>query len=142
LTCRINGKDVLLNDDHGRMRGGLYRRHPWFGIDDHDSMPMNYNPADGATIMRVGTKPDKVWHFWAASPRASFPDGKLEGCKVRMRVKISEGAMLQIGMDYWKDASIEYGPGGNNHEAGASDWYGASPEWQEVEFTDETAAKF
>jgi hypothetical protein len=142
LTCRVNRKDVLMNDDHGKLRGGLYRRHPWFATDVHDAMPMDYNQADDATIMRVGTKPDKVWHFWAASPRASFPEGKVEGCTVRMRVKISPGALLQIGMDYWKNATVEYGPGGNNHEAGASDWYGASPNWQEAVFTDESRARF
>ncbi len=142
LTCRVKGKDILMNDDHGELRGGLYRRYPWFGTDVHDSMPMDYNEADSAAIMRVGTKADKVWHFWAASPRANFPEGKVEGCTVRMRVKISPGALLQIGMDYWRNAAVEYGPGGNNHEAGASGWYGALPDWQEAVFTDEKGAKF
>jgi len=43
---------------------------------------------------------------------------------------------LQMGMDYWRSPTIPYGSGGNNHEAGASDWYLPSPQWQEVSFTD------
>ncbi len=40
LTCRVDGKDVILNDDAGNVRGGLYRRYPWFGTDEHDPMPV------------------------------------------------------------------------------------------------------
>lgn len=139
LTCRVDGKDVVLNDDlysenRGKIRGGLYRRHPWFGTDEHEPMPMEMKKDE--VLMRVGTRPDKVWHFWAASPRAEIPAGKFEGCAVRVKAKISHGALLQIGMDYWRDATVEYGPGGNNHEAGASDWYFGSKEGQEAVFTD------
>lgn len=134
LTCRVDGKDVFLNEDHAKIRGGLYRRHPWFGTDVHEAMPMEIEK--DAVLMRVGTRPDKVWHFWAASPRANIPAGKFEGCTVQVRAKISPGALLQIGMDYWRDTTVGYGAGGNNHEAGASDWYFASPEWQEAVFTD------
>jgi hypothetical protein len=28
-----------------------------------------------------------------------------------------------MGIDYWRNPTIGYGPGGNNHEAGASNWY-------------------
>jgi hypothetical protein len=40
LTCRIDGRDVILNDDKASVRGGLYRRVPWFGTDQHDPMPI------------------------------------------------------------------------------------------------------
>jgi hypothetical protein len=53
-----------------------------------------------------------------------------------MRVKISSGALLQIGFDYWRDTTVGYGTGGNNHEAGASGWYFSSPAWQEITFSD------
>ena len=33
-------------------------------------------------------------------------------------------------------ATIAYGAGGNNHEAGASNWYFPSEQWQEAVFTD------
>ena len=39
LTCRVDGKDMILNNDTGNVRGGLYRRDPWFGTDQHEPMP-------------------------------------------------------------------------------------------------------
>ncbi len=152
LTCRADGRDVILNDDSGNIRGGLYRRNPWFATDQHDPMPLSYTKImwdrvsdlvlprsgsrDQAAILAVGQHQDRVWHFWSPSPRAALPSGNLEGCTVRARVKISPGALLQIGMDYWRTPTIPYGPGGNNHEAGASNWYFPSDQWQEAVFTD------
>lgn len=134
LTCRVDGKDVILNDDTGNVRGGLYRRDPWFGTDQHDPMPVIH--ANHAVVLAVGQRPDRVWHFWSASPRAALPSGDLEGCTVTAHVKISPGALLQIGMDYWRNPTVAYGLGGNNHEAGASNWYFPSNQWQEAVFTD------
>ena len=120
---RLDGKDVALNDDRANVRGGLYRRYPWFGTDTHDPIPLAYSKNHRAIILRVGKSPDRVWHFWSASPRVGLPPGHLEGCTVKARVRISRGALLQVGMDYWRNPTIGYGSGGNNHEAGASDWY-------------------
>jgi hypothetical protein len=40
-------------------------------------------------------------------------------------------------MDYWRDEGSLWGPHEkNNHEAGASNWYFPSSEWQEVTFSD------
>ncbi len=139
LTCRVDGNDVVVNDDRGEVRGGLYRRHPWFGTDDHDPMSVRYSADRRTVILDVGTRPDRVWHFWAASPRAVLPPGKLQGCKVTVQARISGGALLQVGFDYWRDATVGYGSGGNNHEAGASDWYLPSGEWQDAEFGDVSA---
>lgn len=136
LSCRVDGKDVILNDDHGEVRGGLYQRIPWFGTDAHTPLPLAYSQDHRAVVLRVGEQPSRVWHFWAASPRASLPPGHLEGCSVKVRARISSGALLQVGMDYWRNSIIEYGSGGNNHEAGASDWYFPSQDWQEATFTD------
>lgn len=154
LTCRVDGKDVILNDDTGNVRGGLYRREPWFGTDQHEPMPLAYGkivwdrvsdpvlPRSGsgrsnqAAVLSVGRRPDRVWHFWSASPRAALPTGNVEGCTVKARVKISNGALLQMGIDYWRSPIIAYGSGGNNHEAGASNWYFPSEQWQEAIFTD------
>jgi hypothetical protein len=141
LSCRVEGKDVILNDDRGNVRGGLYRRIPWFGTDAHSLLPLAYSNGRRAVILRVGEHPDRVWHFWAASPRATIPTGKLEGCTVNVRARISRGAILQVGMDYWRNSTIDYGPGGNNHEAGASDWYAPSEDWQVATFTDISAGK-
>jgi hypothetical protein len=136
LTCRVNGKDVILNDDQGSVRGGLYRRQPWFGTDQHDPMLVTHDVANHTVVLPVGQRPDRVWHFWSASPRAALPPGNLAGCTVKARVKISPGALLQMGMDYWRSPTIAYGSGGNNHEAGASNWYFPSSQWQEATFTD------
>lgn len=136
LTCRVDGKDLILNDDLGNVRGGLYRRDPWFGIDQHEPMPVTHDVSNNAVMLEVGQRPDRVWHFWSPSPRAALPSGNLEGCTVKARVKISPGALLQMGMDYWRTPTIAFGPGGNNHEAGASNWYFPSDQWQEATFTD------
>jgi len=141
LSCRVDGKDIILNDDRGEVRGGLYRRTPWFGTDTHDPMPVAYSSHHDVVILHVAERPDRVWHFWAASPRAAIPPGHIEGCSVKVRARVSSGALLQVGMDYWRNATIGYGPGGNNHEAGASDWYFPSAEWQEATFTDAPQAK-
>jgi IPT/TIG domain len=134
LACRVDGRDLVLNDDRDSVRGGLYRRDPWFGTDEHDPMPLRHDVANHAVILEVGQRADRVWHFWSASPRAALPSGNLQGCIVKARVKISAGALLQMGMDYWRTPTVGYGPGGNNHEAGASNWYFPSDQWQEAAF--------
>jgi len=136
LICRADGKNETLNRDSGNVRGGLYRRIPWFGTDQHEPLPIAYDPSQHTVVLRVGMRPDVVWHFWSASPRAALPAGNIEGCTVKARVKISPGAFLQIGMDYWRNPTVAYGPGGNNHEAGASNWYFPSDQWQDAIFTD------
>jgi hypothetical protein len=136
LTCHADGKNVILNDDLGAVRGGLYRRDPWFATDQHDPMPMAHDAANHAVVLPVGQRSDRVWHFWSASPRAALPGKALEGCTVKARVRISPGALLQMGMDYWRTPTVAYGLGGNNHEAGASNWYFPSEQWQEATFTD------
>jgi hypothetical protein len=136
LSCRVDGKDVILNDDRGGVQGGLYRRHPWFGTDAHTSMPLTYSDDHTTVILRVGQQPNRVWHFWAASARAVIPSGCVAGCTVKVRARISSGALLQVGTDYWRNSTVGYGSGGNNREAGASHWYFPSPNWQEATFTD------
>jgi hypothetical protein len=136
LVCRADGHNFVLNDDDGTVRGGLYRRLPWFGTDVHDPIPLDYSGDHEIVILHVGNRPDRVWHFWAASPRRALPPGHLEGCTVKIRAKVSNGALLQIGFDYWRDPTVAYGSGGNNHEAGAGDWYFPAPEWQEATFSD------
>src|ERR1700687_3205702 len=142
LSCRVDGREVVLNDDGGQVRGGLYRRLPWVGTEAHDPIPSAYDPETHSVVLHVGERPDRVWHFWSPSPRGALPPGKLEGCTVRARVRISPGALLQMGMDYWRSPTIPYGAGGNNHEAGASNWYFHSDQWQEAMFTDIGGTQF
>ena len=139
LSCGVKGKNFVLNDDQGSVRGGLYLRQPWFGSNDyHEPMPFGGTGASQkSVVLRVGVRADRVWHFWSASPRAKLPAGEIEGCTVTARVKISSGALLQMGMDYWRSPTAPWGGSGvNNHEAGASNWYFPSETWQEVSFTD------
>ena len=139
LSCLVDGESIVLNDDQGSVLGGLYLRRPWFGSNDyHEPMPFSRaRDSQKSVVLRVGQRADRIWHFWSASPRAKLPAGKIEGCTVRARVKISSGALLQMGMDYWRSATAPWGgPGVNNHEAGASDWYFPAATWQEVLFTD------
>lgn len=137
LSCLVDGKNVVLNDDNGRVNGGLYLRYPWFsGHDYHGPLPSTYDLHDHVTVVHVGQRTDRVWHFWSPSPRAALPSGHLEGCTAQARVKISPGALLQIGFDYWRSPTVPYGAGGNNHEAGASNWYFPSDQWQEAVFSD------
>jgi hypothetical protein len=136
LSCRVDGNDVVLNDDTGAIRGGLYQRYPWFGTDAHGSMPLAHSHDRGAVILRVGERSDRVWHFWAASPRKMIPAGDLQGCTVKVQAKVSRGALLQVGFDYWRNPTVGYGAGGNNHEGGASNWYFPLDDWQEAVFSD------
>jgi hypothetical protein len=71
----------------------------------------------------------------------TLPPGHLQGCTAKIRARISSGALLQIGMDYWRNSTVGYDAGANNHEAGASDWYFPSSDWQEATFTDAREAK-
>lgn len=41
-----------------------------------------------------------------------------------------------MGIDYWRDPTMGFGSGGNNHEAGASTWCFSLDEWQEAIFAD------
>jgi hypothetical protein len=79
LSCQTDGREVVLNDDHGSLRGGLYRRNPWFGINDHERLPMMFDLANRAVILRVGQRPDKVWHFWAAVSPPDFAERAFGG---------------------------------------------------------------
>ncbi len=142
LSCRVDGVERVLNDDRAEVSGGLYQRRPWFATDAHDSLPLAYDLKNHSVVLRVGQRTDRVWHFWSPSPRAALPSGKRAGCTVRARVRISAGALLQMGMDYWLSTTVPYGAGGNNHEAGASDWYFPSPQWQEATFTDIVRPQF
>jgi len=140
LSCRIDHRDVILNRDTANVRGGLYARDPWFAGNYHERMPLDTRAASTSpdfVTLPVGERPDRIWHFWSASGRANIPPGHLDGCTTRARVRISPGALVQLGMDYWRDRDSLWAPHSqNNHEAGVSRWYFASEQWQEVVFTD------
>ena len=55
LSCRVDGSDVVLNDDRGALRGGFYRRFPWFGTDEHDPLPDLNTPTSRKRGEKWGT---------------------------------------------------------------------------------------
>ena len=132
----------MLNDDRANVRGGLYRRYPWFSTDAHDPIPLAYSRNHRAIIPARWQEPGSRLAFLERiAPRwpSAGASRRLHG---EARVRISRGALLQVGMDYWRHPTIGYGSGGNNHEAGASDWYFSSPQWREVSFTDIGGSQF
>jgi hypothetical protein len=106
LTCKVDDNEVVLNDDGGQVRGGLYLRQPWFATDAHEPIPLVHDLRNRSVVLAVGKRTDRIWHFWSPSPRTALPLGKVAGCTVRARVRISAGALLQVGMDYWRSATI------------------------------------
>jgi hypothetical protein len=83
------------------VNGGLYIRQPWFGGSDyHEPMPSRYNEAEHATVIFVGERADRIR---VLRPALRFLLSTLEGCTAKARVKISPGALLQVGFDYWRN---------------------------------------
>ena len=127
LSCRIDGREVVLNDDAAQVQGGLYRRQPWFGTDAHDPMPVAYDPARHAVVfawasVRIGCGISGARRHAPLCRRASskavrcgpgsgFPPARC--CRWAWTTGVRRLS--------------RYGSGGNNHEAGASDWYFPSP---------------
>jgi hypothetical protein len=142
VSCRLDGREVTLRHDGAKVRGGLYIRQPWFLNNAHEAMKLSPPVDAGASgtpfvTLPVGRRADRIWHFWSASGRTMVPTGHLESCTSRARVRISPGALLQLGMDYWRDSDSLWAPHSkNNYEAGASQWYFPSADWQDVAFTD------
>lgn len=135
LYCQVDGADVLLKEDTfdaetvAMSSYGLYLRDPWFGQDDyHESMP--FLVEDSLLVMEPHLNPDRVYHWWNTS-RAEIPVGATK-VWFEARVRITGGAGVQAGMDYWISTDADWcGWDVCNSEAGASDWFGNSTsEWQ------------
>jgi hypothetical protein len=59
----------------------------------------------------------------------------IERCWIEVRCRITGSALIQLGIDYWKDTTVEWkGYNVNNTEAGVSDWYFNSNEWATLNF--------
>ncbi len=136
ICSTVNGEDtVILEDtfDTGTPAMdwyGLYDRSPWFAGDRLAEMP--FSVQNSALVIEPGLNPDRVYHWWNTS-RSTIPGGASR-IWLEARVRITGGAGVQAGIDYWKDLTAEYaGPGVNNTEAGASDWYrNSTTEWQTI----------
>jgi hypothetical protein len=73
LTCRVDGKDFVMNDDCSAVRGGLYRRFPWFGADAHEPIPLVSSKDPGAVVLRVGSHPNRHGISGRLLPAHYFP---------------------------------------------------------------------
>ncbi|MFA5971699.1 MAG: hypothetical protein WC780_05045 [Lentimicrobiaceae bacterium] len=137
LYARVNGADVLLNSNEyndSKAEGGLFKRDPWFGDNNNTPIPYEFTNNDNL-VLRTSTKPDNVWHVWnKVWPRVDVP-ANAERCWLEVKCKITGSALIQLGIDYWKDGTCLYaGYNVNNTEAGVSDWYYKEGEWHIVTF--------
>lgn len=106
---------------------GWYYRNPWFGNDDAN-IKLYSSISDGALIIPVSTRPDRVAHWWTERFYVK------QGCNysVEIRFKITGNASLNIGMDWWIDMTSGWNrydatcATSNNCEAWFSDWFSST----------------
>jgi len=124
----VDQKDtILFIDEFDYMVNAMqaysnYPRSPWFA---NSPTPLSFYIGNGRILILPFTSPDKVSHIWNTE-RAVVPFNASR-VWVEAKVRIEQGAGVQIGIDYWKDRYANYaGYNINNTEAGVSDWYGDS----------------
>ncbi len=133
---KVDGKDILLLEDNydSEVCGGLWKRVPWFGnvlglFQTGGSDEFSGKLENGILVIYPAQHSDRVWHWWNCK-RAVIPDNT-EKVWMEAKVRITGPALIQTGMDFWKNPEAGYmGTNVNNVEAGVSDWYFSDPEWQ------------
>lgn len=135
----VNGQEVILSNDTfdeplGWTPGGLYLRDPWYGAgtpDEGREWPMSVGWGNGSMNIEL-TETNRVYHWWTPI-RVSLPEG-LTRMWGEADVRISGGAMVAAGIDYWLTPDAPYaGYEVNNREAGSTGWYTAYDWWQEID---------
>ncbi len=129
--CIVNGDDVLLASDeydNSKIGGGLYTPFPEFSY--YGDIPAQFNLSKRHAVLTISEQPYYLWHWWNFLwPRASIPVDA-ERCFMEARVRIQGPAMVQAGLDYWREPDSEWdGTNVNNIEAGVSDWFFESDGW-------------
>lgn len=131
LHAVVDGVDTVIAAEEfealpeDRPHYGLYRRQPWFGGEYREPMP--YSLAEGKLVIEPDLRPDVVFHWW--TKRVVVPAGTSR-VWFEARVRITGGAHVQAGIDYWRQLdSRSTGPVVNNVEAGASLWECAADQW-------------
>lgn len=131
LHAVVNGVDrVLAVEEFDRVTTnmtyyGLYRRNPWFAGDKIGSMP--YTLSSGAMVIEPSARPDMVYHWW--TDRALVPSGTTR-VWFEARIRITGGAHVQGGIDYWRDLNVGWaGTNVNNTEGGVSEWECQPGQW-------------
>ncbi len=129
--CISAGQDILLSGESTTNRtgvegGGHYTRYPWFGNNDAHTT-MNVNFLTDIAVLPLSSIQDKVWHFWG--PRVLIPF-YASRCYAAARVRPNGNAVVQLGLDFWKDQNVGWcGLDQCNTQGSASDWYGAAQDW-------------
>lgn len=136
LYARVDGEDklILMDEYNEKACGGLWKRNPWFGsvlglfqTGGLDEFPVEIK--EGILIIEPHERPKKVWHWWTCE-RAEIPSN-IERVWMEARVRITGPALVQTGIDFWRDLKVGYaGKNVNNVEAAVSDWYFEDEEWQ------------
>ncbi len=134
----VNGQVVVISNDTfdqplGWTPGGLYVRDPWYGVGTPDAnrqwdMPVEW--VNGTMTIEL-TETNRIYHWWTPI-RPALPDG-LTRLWAEANVRVTGGAMVAAGIDYWRSPTAPYaGYDVNNREAGATGWYTAWDGWQQV----------
>jgi hypothetical protein len=131
----VNGMDTILFEDTFDSSTpdmdwyGLYSRNPWFAGDRLAVMPFSLQ--NSTLFMEPSLHPNRIFHWWSTS-RSLIP-ANASRVWFEARVRITGGAGVQAGIDYWKDLTASDDIDESNTEGGASDWYGNSTnDWQIV----------
>lgn len=134
LHAVVDGNDMILYEDNfdalapAMNNFGLYIRNPWFDGNQHTAMPFTIE--NSRLVIEPSRYPQKVFHWWNTS-RSIVPKGTSR-VWFEASIRITGGAGVQAGIDYWKNLTVDWaGYNVNNIEAGVSDWFGNSTnDWQ------------
>lgn len=138
LLALVDGQVVTISDDQfdeplGWTPGGLYLRDPWYGIGTpwlNHEWPMEVEWSGGKMIIRL-EQTNRIYHWWTPE-RPLLPAG-VDRMWAEARVRISGGAMVGAGIDYWRTPDAQWaGTEVNNREAGGTGWYTAWDGWQTI----------
>lgn len=139
------GSEILLSDEYdthmplsGYDHGSTYNRYPFFFNEETDNWAMPAQIMNGSLIITPHSHRERAFHWWSSS-RVEIPHNT-DYLVIESRVRITGDAIVQIGLDYWKDLSAPYeGLDINNTEAGVSDIiFPAEPSiWQEISYSTE-----
>lgn len=108
------------------IESGLFPRVPtWFGETEGSTDMAIDMIQDGAWRIDPGQASLRVYHAWTAPRSVARPGARYF---VEAETKIRGAARLQLGIDYWRDATVPYNGYDkscqkNNCEAWVSDWY-------------------
>lgn len=115
----------LLDSEH--FVGRLFPRFPqWFDQTQGWSETNILRENNGDLLIDLSTVPLRVYHAWSNPRTMVGPDQKTF---LEAEVRITGTARLQLGLDYWRDETVDYNGydihciQSNNCEAWVSDWF-------------------